>query len=445
MYGRIIFSLILVILFAYLYHLNPQQVTILLPDNRSISIPVVTLVLISFAAGVFFVIIVNVYRDSVNFFSKWKERRKKRILDMAKDLFVKGSDALRKGDLIRAKTMLTKSMELDPTHLDTYLMLADTLRKDNKHTDAITILNKINPSDREDIRYLFKLEELYRDMGELDKARDTVQKVIKKDEANLEAWRRLRDIELERKNIREAFLAQRKVTKLSKGIAAWDHEFKTYAGLKYEYARFLFDEGRLDKAKRRLKEIIRVNRKFVPAILLLGQVYEKLGKSEDAVKIWTDGYRETKNPVFIQYIEEMYIKDEAPFEILRIYQKILSEDPSDAKVRILYAKLCLRLEMIDEAISELIKLEQSGVESKVINLMLGEAYRRRGRYKEATEEFRKSLSIEQSVKLTFTCTVCKHEYPEWMAKCNNCNSWNSIDLIVVQKRSTFIPREFMLM
>ncbi len=445
MYGRIIFSLILVIMFAYLYHLNPHQVTITLPDNRNISIPVTTLVLISFAAGVVFVILVNIYRDSVNFFLKFKERRKKRLLEMARELFLKGSEAFRKGDLIKARTVLTKSMGLDPAHLDTYLLLADTLRKENRIDEALAVLNKINPADREDIRYLFKLEELYRDMGEWDKARVAVQRILKKDESNLEAWKRLRDIELAGKNIRDAFIAQRKVTKLSKGIATWEEELKTYTGLKYEYAKSLFEEGKYDKAKRRLKEIIRVNKTFIPAILLLGEVYAKIGKEDGAIKIWMDGYNETRNPVFIQYIEEMFIKEEAPFEILRIYQKRLSEDPSDVKMRILYAKLCLRLEMIDEAISEIMKLEQSGVEFKPLNLMLGEAYRKRGRYKEASEEFRKALSIDQSLKLTFTCTVCGHEYPGWVPRCNNCRSWNSIDLILIQKKSTFIPREFMLM
>ncbi|WP_261176286.1 hypothetical protein [Anaerobacillus sp. CMMVII] len=38
-------------------------------------------------------------------------------------------------------------------------------------------------------------------------------------------------------------------------------------------------------------------------------------------------------------------------------------------------------------------------------------------------------------KTVFRCSDCGHPHPKWQGKCDSCNSWNSLDEVIVDAKS----------
>ena len=126
-------------------------------------------------------------------------------------------------------------------------------------------------------------------------------------------------------------------------------------------------------------------------------------------------------------MEDLYIDRGDPGVILKIYQRILDVAPRNSLVEFLYARLCLRLEMIDEAIDTLNTLVAEGIEFKGIHKAMAEAYIHRGETDKAVEEFRIAFPAEH-VYIPFRCDNCHAKMEEWEDFCNSCNSWGTINV-----------------
>ncbi|MEI6153858.1 MAG: hypothetical protein WCQ90_07210, partial [Deltaproteobacteria bacterium] len=105
-------------------------------------------------------------------------------------------------------------------------------------------------------------------------------------------------------------------------------------------------------------------------------------------------------------------------------------------VSFLYARLCLRLEMIDEAIDMLNILFAEGLDFKGLHKAMAEAYIHRGEMENAVEEFRKAFPAEH-VYIPFICTNCQAKKVEWVNFCENCNSWDTVSV----KKEDFLQTE----
>jgi tetratricopeptide (TPR) repeat protein len=126
-------------------------------------------------------------------------------------------------------------------------------------------------------------------------------------------------------------------------------------------------------------------------------------------------------------MEDLYIDRGDPGVILKIYRRILDISPKDHLISFLYARLCLRLEMIDEAIDMLNILIAEGADFKGLHKAMAEAYIHRGQMDKAVEEFRKAFPVEH-VYIPFSCGNCQSKKVEWVDFCENCYSWNTINV-----------------
>jgi len=99
---------------------------------------------------------------------------------------------------------------------------------------------------------------------------------------------------------------------------------------------------------------------------------------DEATEILLQGFRATRNPVFLIKLEDLCVETERPQAMIRIYSRLQQEFPSDYDVNLFMGKFFLRLEMIDEGLEQLLKAETLDPERESVNILLAEAFRRRG-------------------------------------------------------------------
>jgi tetratricopeptide (TPR) repeat protein len=147
----------------------------------------------------------------------------------------------------------------------------------------------------------------------------------------------------------------------------------------------------------------------------------------EAGRVYGRGYSKTGHIIFLSKMEDLYIDRGDPGVILKIYRRILDISPKNNLIEFLYARLCLRLEMIDEAIDMLNTLESEGVDFKGLHKAMAEAYIHRGQMEKAVEEFKYAFPAEH-VYIPFRCDNCQSQKVEWGDFCLNCYSWNTINV-----------------
>ena len=123
-----------------------------------------------------------------------------------------------------------------------------------------------------------------------------------------------------------------------------------------------------------MKEIISEDKRFIPAYILLAETYIKINKLNEAGRVYGRGYTKTGHIEFLLKMEDLYINRGDPGAILKIYQRVLDLSPKDHLITFLYARFCLRLEMIDEALEMLNSLIEEGEEFRGLHRAMAEAY-----------------------------------------------------------------------
>jgi len=126
-------------------------------------------------------------------------------------------------------------------------------------------------------------------------------------------------------------------------------------------------------------------------------------------------------------MEDLYIERGTPDVILKIYRRVLDMSPKNYLITFLYARLCLRLEMIDEAIDMLDTLIMDGIDFNGLHRAMAEAYVHRGETSKAVEEFKRAFPMEK-VYIPFSCDKCNVSKEYWQDFCPNCFSWNTINV-----------------
>ena len=133
--------------------------------------------------------------------------------------------------------------------------------------------------------------------------------------------------------------------------------------------------------------------------------------------------------VFLERLEDYFMEREDPSSLLNFFRGQVLEQGEDLMFRLFYGKLCLRLEMVDEAKEQLQAIESSGVESPQVHLLLAETYRRCREPEQAISEYQKALGISKRLHLNFVCEKCQNVSAEWNSRCPSCGEWNASSLV----------------
>ena len=441
---RLLFIILLIVisLFCWISLENPVDIEFFF-FGESTHISVSALMISSFVLGAILVFVSTLTRDIKRAFQEFRRSRETKKGEAIKDELNKGMDQFIRGDFAKAKVHFSEVLKKDPSHIDLYLRLSEMELRDGKEDEALHWLEQARLIDMKNVTILLKEAEVYQRMKRYDDAIRTLNRVTGLDENNLKALKSLREINLENQRWEEAIRLQKLIIKLTKGKQAEEEETRFYLGLKYERGRDLLARGGEDPlaaALKEAKEIVREMKTFQPGFVLLGDVYLRTGRWASAGKIWGKSFMRFKSIIFLLRLEELYLGREDPSTLIRIYQRALEKNPEQWVIRFYYAKLCLRLEMLDEALEALDEISLGQKDFPALHRLLAEIALHRKDFDRAAHEFEKTFELSGKSFLPFSCTTCERESQEWLAYCPQCHQWNTYTIKEGEPIATLAPR-----
>ncbi len=425
----------LISIFCWLSFTNPLEVQFhffgkVIPTDLS------TLMISSFVLGALLVFISTLARDVRRSVENYRQSRKRKKEQSIKEELNKGVEDLLRGDLVKAKVHFTEVLKQDPFQKDLYLKLSEISVKEGNDEDALHWLERARWIDPKNVEIPLRQAEIYTRFQRQDEAIRTLKRALKLDETNLKAMKSLREIYRNSQRWEEAIRVQKSILKFSKGKQMEEEETLFYLGLKYEHALDLLQRGEkedLEEALKIAKEIVREGKTFQPGFILLGDLYLRMGKWASAGKVWGKSFRRFRSIVFLLRLEDLYLSREDPSTLLRIYQRTLEQDPGNWMVSFFYAKLCLRLEMLDEALEEINTISLKQKDFPALHRILAEIYLHKKDFSRAAQEFEKTFELSGTTYLPFVCQVCQKESRDWIAYCPQCHHWSTYTIREVER------------
>ena len=421
------FLFIVIGFFLWLSYENPMDVKFHF-FGKTLETDLSILMISSFVLGAMLVFIGTLARDTKRAIQDYLKSHQKRKEESLKEELNKGMDVFLRGDLAKAKSHFMEVLKRDPSQIDLYLRLSEITLQEGNDQDALHWLGRAELIDMRNIDILLRQAGVYQRMKRFDEAIRTLNRAIGLDETNIKALKSMRQIYLDSRRWEEAIRIQRSILKFTKGKQAEEEETLFYLGLKYEHARDLLTRGgekNLENALKEVKEIVREQKTFQPGFVLLGDIYLLMGRWVSAGKVWGKSFTRFKSIVFMLRLEELYLSREDPSTLLRIYQRALKHDPENWVLDFFYAKLCLRLEMLDEALEEINEISLRVKDCPALHRILAEIYLHKKDFGRAAQEFEKTFELSRTSYLSFFCTTCERESKEWIAYCPQCHQWST--------------------
>lgn len=419
-----VFLFIFLLAHVYLSYLNPEDVKFYVGHGQYYITSVANFVTISFVFGLMLSVVVGFLFDAGRAISSWRAGKQARRLEELKEALERARSYELKGEREKAIEAANKLIKSAPDLEDAYLLIADLHLSAKEYDKARDILRlaEANLGKRESV--LFKLVRVDLATKDMTRVQKDLKDILSVNESNLRAMGIMRDLHVCNKEWDHALEIEKKLRKHIKT----EDETRRYLGIRYEKLKELLErqeERSYDAIGKELRDILGEDKRFIPAYILLAEVYKKTGKLNDAARVYGRGYSKTGHIVFLLKMEDLYIAKGEPGVILKIYRKILDLTPRNRFIMFLYAKLCLRLEMIDEAMDLLNTLLASEGEFPGLHRAMAEAYIHRGEPESAVEEFRKAFPIERAY-VPFVCSKCQSVKEDWQDFCESCFSWNTV-------------------
>lgn len=441
MYQAMIFLLIVILfLFGYLSLFNGKEVELFLSRTTSIHTTVSAIVIASFILGMLLMAIVSLVREANRIYKDWQKKNQISKENLSASLVEKGNNEIIKGNIEKAKSYYIDAISKNPLNMNAYIKLAECYMSLKDNQSALKTLLKIKHQDPENIPLLLLLYRIYYATNEFNSLIDTAKKLVSIEEENLHFLSLLRDAYIVGGRSEEAYRTHKIIMKLAKGRDGYKEERHKLGELKYKYALSILEKGETDLALKKLGDVKKLYPGFVPAYVTTGEIFfNKKSDIEKAVEEWEAGYAMTHNAVFLIKMEDIYLKDDNPFELIRFYRRLLSNNPDDILARIMFAKLLLRLEMIDDASEQLSYLDNKWVRIPSTEILNAELLAKKGDYSSAYRKLKSTQLSGAQLKFPYVCYNCNYETVVWSAECPRCKKANSFVLKTSRELETFKP------
>ena len=420
--------ILFLVFFIYFSGLNPQEMTIFLLPHHSVTYSVALVLIGCVLFGLLLGYGAHLYSTLTHLAKHWKQDRFDKKAREVGAIYREGVGRLLSGDVKKAHALLQKALDRDAGRIETYIAMANVRLQEGEAAEAVQLLQKAREIEPGSLEVLFKLAATYEESHQDEEAIKTFQTILANESDNRKALRNLRDLFIRRERWPEALELQKRILKAGPGANRLAEEKQKLLSLRYEVARQALDQGQVEQAQAEFKDILKQDPAFTPAQVSLGDAYQAQKRFEDAANSWQEGFRQLGKSVFLSRLEDHYLEAEDPSSLLGFFRSTLLEKSDDLMLRLFYGKLCLRLEMVDEALEQLHALEATGSDFPQLHLLLAEAHRRRNRPDEAIKEYQKALGVTNRLSLTYECEACGESAPEWQSRCPACGTWGSFSL-----------------
>ncbi|MBI5182983.1 MAG: tetratricopeptide repeat protein [Nitrospinae bacterium] len=398
-------------------------------QSEPFNVPIVVIILISFFLGVMVFFLINTIQRSMILLSEWKTAIKRKKKERIERMFTKGQTSLLGGRKKEAIILFEKILRNDPNHIKTLCVLGDIFREEGRYNDAVRLHLKARSIDNKDPHILYSLEKDYEISNSFEESIALLKEIREIDKEGLVPLIRLSDIYIKNKQWEEAYMVHKELISLIKDdLILFEEERDRLSMISYEIGMSRFNIGDYARAVKRFKEAISLNNNSVPAYISLGDTYLKQAKERSAIRIWKKGYKNMNSIIFLKRIEEGYIRLRREAKVIRMYQDAIAQNPNGYLLILMLSEAYLRFNMLDDALSELKKVEEIYPYIPSLHLLLGKVYEKMDEIGVASKEYQIASEGDSSSLLEFYCKRCGARCEDWMGRCSDCNEWNTIDL-----------------
>jgi tetratricopeptide (TPR) repeat protein len=415
-----------VFIYSYFRELNPGTILIHTAPGAEFELSPVTLVLISMAFGAVIATFVVGLQQTAHLILNWRSNRLLRRKEKVDTLHRDGTHAFMSKRTLDAITLLEKALAIDPNRVDSLLWLGNIYRSEHNFPEAIRLHQHAQRVDDRNIEVLLELGKDLEEAKRYEEALQALQKILKIEPDNLTALIRKRNLNIRMERWSEALEIQHRLLKANLPAPEKQAEEALLVGCMYEVGRQLLERGHPDKARRYFRGAIKKDRSFLPAYIGIGEILIHEGKTKDAVEILKKVYSRTRSVIILHRLEELFLDQGEPSEIIRVYQEALQQDPQNPVLQFYLGKLYYRLEMVDEAFDQLSTIEGPQDHLLDYHKIMANLYLRKQQFEEAIVELKKALSFKKRVVVPYICTQCQQESVEWSGRCRRCAKWNTL-------------------
>lgn len=437
MFLRALFFFLSILFGLYLYisALNPLEVRFQLYPKAFIETSLSILVMSSFFLGGLVIALLYFLRDVKKAVEEKGQRKRERELW---ERLHRASEAVLRGRPQEAERHLERALRLAPERPPLlYLRLAEVYEAMGEGERALEVLRRAKGLEGPQLEPLFMEAQILKGMGRTEEAAEALKEILEEDPSNLQALRSLRDLRMEREEWEEAASLQERIVK----VCAEGEERELLLGLRYEKAKAKATGGERREALKELKRLIKEAPSFVPAQVLWGDILMEMGKEKAALRAWQRGWEGTKDLVFLEKLEGAFLAVGNPRGIVHIYLEAMTDSVNLPVLALFYARLCLRLGMLEEALQRL--KEQEGTLSRhpSYHYLKAEIHLQREEEKEALHSYRRGLELEGKDLIPYHCVLCGYEREGWIDRCPSCGRWSTFKVCELKKAEAPSPAE----
>ena len=415
---------------------NTGQVTFRVPgfppDEIQTSLWVVGFLAI--LLGVLGTLLYTVVLSSKAAFMRW--RRKRVDLKVAEDteLIELGLVAAVRGDHRTALQRFEAVLQKDPDRLSAWIhggnaarALGNLEKAVEMHMRARGILPNGGGVHDELARDFAELGEYARSVSHLE------QWLSAEPKGDPEPFARMRDLLADQSLWDEALEAQEQYIKLLPDSGTRTDEEAVTSGLRLEKGRALMEQGVAEARQEALSifaALLKADPQFVPAYLLQGRAQLADGDIDAAVNTWTEGVAATCSLELLNELATYHFDAGDPEQAIRSYRQSaeLIEGDDGRAARLGLALLYSRLEMIEEAKTELERLEDEVEFSPTVTYHLAKLSERQGDKETAAKRFRQVIQNCNLLEPGYRCKHCGSNQPCYVMRCGECGHWGTVVL-----------------
>lgn len=361
-----------------------------------------------------------------------RNRRKEREASRVDQSFRRAVDYQSDGLWGKASSELESLLGERPEDFGALLRYGEVLRNQGRTDEAVEVHRRAAVLYPRSVAVAYELAADYEARGEQEVAEQIRDRILRDFPGQgLRFLRRRRAELLSALDWSEAQRTQEKIETLigeSGDSGELAREEAVRNGLRYQQAVARLEQDRSDEADELLDEILEAEPRFVPALILKGEVERVRDRPDAAVAVWRRGFEETGSPVFLMRIEDHFIENQEPLEAISTLHALREVGDSDLLVRFFLGRLYYRLEMHDEAYKALESLSEELEDSPSFHYLMGRCHQRRGEVDSAMESYLKSMQKSGRPVGEFVCRACGEHTSDWRDRCATCGSWSSVEL-----------------
>lgn len=416
------------LLAVYVAFLNPHEVQFHLTQSVTFHLPMAVLSLTAVLVGVVATSLLHWTVGIRNFFSRTGEnfssRRREKQLAKVESLYQKGENSFAGKRLDKASRFFEKILVLHPQHIGALYHQGMIMRIEKDFSRALELHLRAAELAPGNLKILYSLAEDYSAAKAYEKEMAILEKIQKIDKHSSTPLEKMRDVCLNMEDWNGASAFQKKIIPLLPHKEDREKAIKRLSQLIYSNGIRLSQNSNSEAAIPEFKRAIRENKHCLPAYVALGDLYQKIDNIKTAIKIWKEGFENTRSPVCLMRIQKAYQESKNSEAVIKIFKEAIRSSKNAKKevLVMMLGTLLLDNGRPEEAIQELEAIQPT---TSLLHALLT-TWAHQEKQEAGVVGKTPAFDLARESILQFTCDECHTSVQEWVGQCPVCSGWDCI-------------------